>query len=454
MENNHDHTHDDCPYCHDAAAREAGTMVEHSHDDCPYCARLNHQKEDGHDIANCPYCQSYEERQGAHNAADCPYCQSMDERQGAVAPDAGPATNLPTTQDSQNYAGQDLDAPAIDKPAPVSEPPIGLGTSMEAEATNNNEAIQENANPNQGALNGTASTQESVQLDHSKEALQTIAQEIESDGAATPAQSDAQVAQNVDDTALAVGTNMDGNTSRPEGFNQNTPQDMGMADSPKSSAPDLSSVLHEGLDSQADNIERERVIQTVSQALSGFKASKDILERAQTQAPQLYQSSIMMLKAMIEMARMLGFGQDQIPANDANPLNVDGNEWHEPFPKHPDHGGQPKPDQAPPPAAVAAPAGAVAGESQANPWADPFPQHPDHGGGIGQPLGKLPTSATTEHVARTPLLPGAINTQGQKKVIDPETGKTRWIDMKEGRVQSPTGVPVKPPKQGQNGSQA
>lgn len=435
MENNElDHTHDDCTYCQDAAAREAGTIPEHSHDDCPYCARLAHQKEDGHDIANCPYCQTMDERQAAHNPDDCPYCHSMGERQGAAE---APAT-LPTTQDSQDFAGQALDEPGLPKPDPISNPPIGLGTSMEAPTTNNNDAI----NQTQGVPNEIPSTQESVQLDHSKEALQAIAQEIESDGQATPAQSDQQVAESVDDTALAVGTSMDGNTSRPDGFGQNTPQDMGIAESPQSgeaqsSTPNLGSVLQEGLDSHADNIQREKVVQMVSTALSGFKSSKEILERAQSQAPQLYQSSIQMLKAMIEMARMLGFGQDELPANDANPLNVDqasqpGDEWSDPFPKHPDHGGQPMPGHAP---TAAAPAAA-------------------QGGAIGQPVGKLPTSATTEHVARTPLLPGATNTQGQKKVIDPETGKTRWIDMKEGRVQSPTGVPVKPPKQGQNGSQA
>ena len=42
------------------------------------------------------------------------------------------------------------------------------------------------------------------------------------------------------------------------------------------------------------------------------------------------------------------------------------------------------------------------------------------------------------------MLPNSINDKGQKKVIDPVTGKVRWIDMKDGKVQSPTGVPVKP----------
>lgn len=39
---------------------------------------------------------------------------------------------------------------------------------------------------------------------------------------------------------------------------------------------------------------------------------------------------------------------------------------------------------------------------------------------------------------------GAVNAKGQKKVIDPVTKKTRWITMREGKVKSPTGVPVKP----------
>lgn len=44
--------------------------------------------------------------------------------------------------------------------------------------------------------------------------------------------------------------------------------------------------------------------------------------------------------------------------------------------------------------------------------------------------------------------PGAVNGKGQKKVIDPVSGKTRWIDMKNGMIQSTTGVPVKPESRG------
>jgi hypothetical protein len=46
----------------------------------------------------------------------------------------------------------------------------------------------------------------------------------------------------------------------------------------------------------------------------------------------------------------------------------------------------------------------------------------------------------------------AVNDKGQKKVIDPVTKKTRWIDMKEAKVKSPTGVPVKPVNENKDGA--
>lgn len=46
---------------------------------------------------------------------------------------------------------------------------------------------------------------------------------------------------------------------------------------------------------------------------------------------------------------------------------------------------------------------------------------------------------------------GSRNAKGQQKVIDTKTGKTRWINMREGRVKSSTGIPVKP-SGGQDGA--
>jgi len=48
-------------------------------------------------------------------------------------------------------------------------------------------------------------------------------------------------------------------------------------------------------------------------------------------------------------------------------------------------------------------------------------------------------------VAKDPIPEGGINAKGQMKVTD-NKGIVRFIDMKEGRVQGPSGVPIKAPK--------
>lgn len=42
-----------------------------------------------------------------------------------------------------------------------------------------------------------------------------------------------------------------------------------------------------------------------------------------------------------------------------------------------------------------------------------------------------------------PIPEGGVNAKGQKKVTDNQ-GKVRFINMREGRVAGPSGVPVKP----------
>lgn len=403
-----------CQYCRPEASAESSLS------NCAYCQKIDEPSEG---LADCPYCA---EMDAGSEAGACKYCDNM-----GVQAEAGPHEHNPTTTDSEDFAGQNLDSPAIPKPIPGEEPQ-GIAPNTDS-PTNNNLNIE-----GQGEITVTSGQppSESVQVDQSKEAMVAIAQQIE--GAASPQ----EAAQQVDSTQLAVGTEMQGNVSHPAGYEENTPSDMGLAEGGEvSGEPDLTSVLHEGLDAHSDNIQRERVVQMVSQALQGFKACKSIIERSQQQAPQLYQSSIMMLKAMIEMAKMLGLGpQEETPAN---PLESQaGNEWQDPFPTHPDQGGAPAPAYAPADNSASHDGDANNG----NEWSNPFPTHSENGGqaGIGQGVGKLPTSATTEHVARTPLAPGAVNAQGQKKYVDPVTGKESFINMKEGRVLSPTGKPVKP----------
>lgn len=104
------------------------------------------------------------------------------------------------------------------------------------------------------------------------------------------------------------GTEMQDNVSHPATYgDQNAPADLALDESEvPTSGPDLSQVLQGGLDAHGDSIAREKVVGMVAEALEGFKQCKPIIERSQQQAPQLYASSIAMLKAMIEMAKMLG----------------------------------------------------------------------------------------------------------------------------------------------------
>jgi hypothetical protein len=55
----------------------------------------------------------------------------------------------------------------------------------------------------------------------------------------------------------------------------------------------------------------------------------------------------------------------------------------------------------------------------------------------------LPTKNSTQHIAHDNLPEGGVNAKGQKKIIDAQ-GITRFIDMKQPRVLSAQGVPVKP----------
>lgn len=435
-----------------SAAADAGSaMIAQSEDtSCQYCAALAevNDPEEG----SCQYCERAEPAAIGPNADNCQYCAAA-EHQEAECKYCGRAhpVNNPTTTNSEDFAGQDLDAPAIPKPIP-GEDPQGQVTPMD-DTTNNNLALEgagqgeSNVQVSAGVAPASAGPAESVQVDQSKEAMQAIAQQIEQTPAgggigAGPGPQGAQVALQTDDAALVPGTDVVDGVSRPASYSgQNSPTDLALGNEAEDmAAPDLGSVLSEGLDAHADNIQREKVVQMVSEALSGFKACKAIIERSQTQAPQLYSSSIMMLKAMIEMAKMLGLSEDGATP-DQNPL--EGNpqsEWQDPFPLHPDQGGAPAPGHAPSEASATK----QGDENTGNEWANPFPTHPENGGTVGQPVGKLPTGQTTPHVARTPLAPGAVNAQGQKKYVDPKTGKESFINMKEGRVLNHEGKPVKP----------
>ena len=443
----HDVQQDDsCPYCTTAAADINGSGT----DACQYCQ--NPQAGDG-----CPYCKD-----GAHDATvsghpdDCKYCAQQDQSQTVpdanggddqqVVPTAGPTVQNPTTTDSENYAGQDLNNPDLPKPEAIQHNPDGLGIDTD---TPTNENIKLDAQ-GQGGPTSALITEPDQQADpQSHQTVEEIASEV--DAIPHYENSPSKVVAQLDDTNTATGTTMEGNTSRPENYaDANAPKDLGLGEDEQ--PPDVTQLMQEGLDNHADNIGREKVIGMVSEALEGFKACKGILEKAKLQAPQLYDSSIAMLKAMIEMAKMLGLDQEANTGDGNDPLG-----GGKGLSQGTDSNGT---NQANP--AGGATSGAGAGELETAPQEqDPTSGIPNYApkdsssanggpsekkseGAIGQSAAKLPTKATTEHIARTPQLPNAVNDKGQKKIVDPISGKIRWIDMKEGKVKSQTGVPVKP----------
>lgn len=322
-EQNSDPEH--CKYCHDAAAAQD--------ESCPYC-EAEVQDE-------CPYCAQ------AESGSDCPYC-----KENAVQSKSPDSTNASAPAGSEEEKAQansmGMNPPVQGKPemGNNSSPP-GIG---EAGPGGSGAALEQPGKPGEGVPNEKESSipEEGA---HSKEALQAIAQAIEGQ---TPEGKPEEkvVASNIDDASLGVGNKMDGNVSRPEDYGSNKPGDMGMGSgdgepTDHDNTPDLSSVLQEGLEDGAQTMQREKVVQMCSQALAGFKGSRDIIEQSKAQSPQLYQSSIMMLKAMIEMAKLLGLAEAPLEAQGQEVVGALGgqenDEWADPFPAHPDKGGQRKP---------------------------------------------------------------------------------------------------------------
>lgn len=318
-------TDEDCPYC--AASPVHDPASEEHPDDCPYCAVMNHDPEaEGH-ADDCQYCQEmamHDPMMDGH-ADDCPYCARSHNPSEEGHPDdcqycaragnnAGgddqtvslspPSTEvLPTTQDSQNYAGQDMARPSLDKPSAISAIPSGLGFNTDS-PTNENIKIQDL----QGDNNEEPQAPGQEVSPENQETVQSIVAEI--DAIPTNEVPERPKVEQIDDADLPAGSNMEGNVSRPESYSQDVPTDLGLGEQPENHAPDVTSVLREGLDNHADLIQRERVMEMVGQALEGFKANKKIVERAKTEAPQFYEASISMLRAMIEMCKMLGLNQD------------------------------------------------------------------------------------------------------------------------------------------------
>ncbi len=251
-----------------------------------------------------------------HSGDDCEYCREMeadpDEDQAAQEGEASPAE------------GQDPDQ-AID---PDQEDPDHDEEECEyCSATENEDQMAQGAE-NQDADGQDTETDDqqigevppsSPTIDeHTEEGMKQIAEAIEDQEGGNPAEQQLPA-----DDQMPVGENMDDGTSRPDDFDNDDSGEhtMGLSEEEADDeGPDLGSVLKDGLDNHAQNIQKEKVSQMVGQALQGFKSQKKVLEMAKEQAPEFYQASIAMLRSMIEMAKMLGFsGDDEVPTQENGP---------------------------------------------------------------------------------------------------------------------------------------
>lgn len=326
--------HSDCPYCAEADAKE-----ELGEDDCPYCAE-DDQVEQEAGLDDCPYCQeSHSEEQHSHGD-DCVHCQELD---NAKAQEAAPQ-----------------DQPIAEQVAP--------------------EAIAEEAAPMPADAPGNASPTE-FQTEEHQTPQQVMGEFDEAHGSEDPSQVGATDTDQIGDVGIAeAGTGQEQNISRPDDFNGEMQEGSEDPTNTDGSQPNYGEVLQDGLNQNADDIQKEKVGDMVRQALQSFKSTKNFLEQAQAQSPEFYQANVAMIRSMIEMAKLLGFngpaqgapgqpelGQDQQQMVDAQPDPAN------PFPIHPENGGE------------SASAGPV-GQSS---WDNPFPAHPENGGDdAGKPQGQ------------------------------------------------------------------
>jgi hypothetical protein len=354
--------HSDCPYCTEDNS-------ELGDDNCPYC------EEDSQDenTDNCPYCAEAHSESDHSHGDDCPHCQELDNSQAQES-------------DPQTQAVDESVNPESDVKPPMEEDETG----------DNNAFVDPNAaDPASSPADPMApNIPPELETDEHKspEDVMNEFDQVHGD----PSEQDDSNYDQIGDVGIAeAGDGQEENISRPDDFGGEIPQGsedpkntMESDDSQEgegSQEPNYSQVMGQDLANSQDDIQKERVGDIVRQSLQAFKMSKDYLEQAKQQSPEFYQANIGMIRAMIEMAKLLGFsgpaqqdasqGQPELGSEEAGMLaeqpQADAPNPADPFPAHPENGGDP-----------------AQGDSQdakgGSGFSDPFPQHPDHSGGAGK----------------------------------------------------------------------
>lgn len=432
-----------CPYC------EQTDGVDKNH--CKWCHELEQEQ------ITCPYCKASQE-DPAHapqayelGEQDCAFCKEKEQKEkescqfceekpiSLVSPDSNNEMAADDSdQEEEMYGRMGMNPPEIKKPDISEESLIDQGNLRDEDQNYDNTTAHEE-DPNQKLTDSREVSEEDIKSEdnHSREVLEAIAEKIKQEE--TPLRSELNA---VGDEDIDTGSTMEENASRPEGFFQSAPGDMGqdganIKSHNKENLPDFTKLLQEGLDRNATSIRKEKTIKIVFEALQEFKNSKLVLEQNKEQMPELYNATILMLKAMAEMAALLREDGDALPPEEEEQLREESgsklgeeqqnleDEFQDEIEEH---------------AEQTAP---LAQNTDISTEYDSENSDSDQASDVGQTIGKLPTKQTTKHVARTTLPVGAINAKGQKKVVDKE-GKVRFINMRRGMVQGPSGVPIKP----------
>lgn len=268
---NEDDRTDDCQFCQDLDAQENADGTAGMHDDCPACKELDQttasaNANEGHD--DCPYCNEMQGGDQHDDTCDCPWCVEYDQNQSGVeAQDEAHPDNCPQCQEMYGQAVE--------------------------------------SNPDQ-----TGQEDPNLQGHETAEEVLSMLDQEPGSGAEDPAQE----ASKIDNTEMPQGDQMKDNVSvksnfgpaqaqnvsdSDKTFQQNTQQD-------GSDQPDMIGVLQGGLQDNQDQIQREKVVNMVSQTLQQFKANKQSLETTREQNEGLYTSCVQMLKSMIELCKLLG----------------------------------------------------------------------------------------------------------------------------------------------------
>ena len=227
-------------------------------------------------------------------------------RHGQEEPQADMAQEDSTSDVAENAMAQDMDTQGTEKPTPIeseghcpgcrcdehsaNEKPMDEVLDQHVDnATDYTNTIGEGGDSgNQGNADSGQSIEDILDqhLDNAKDMENQGQGDIDSEG-------------------------MDPNgISRPDDYDAKQ-GDLGLSEEDQEGNPNLDEVLRDGLDSHADSIQREKVIDMVGQALDAFKGQKKILDKAKEQAPELHSACISLLKALIELCSLAGIDESQ-----------------------------------------------------------------------------------------------------------------------------------------------